>query len=215
MDDQPERAKGVDVNDWHPVKDFSLLASGGVSFVGVKATEGMHTVDRKLAYHRDGLRALGNLDLIVYYHFARGGDPADESAMLMSKVGDLQDNERLCLDLEVSLGSGVNIEDWLDQFFFGINVRYPGKKQFVYTSRRVWGSLGGGFWQGHNTELWAPRYNSSMLEPRIPDPWTAWKIWQWTDGGDSGPHFTCPGIGECDADYWNGTVDDLKKWVSG
>lgn len=215
-DEQKQRAKGVDVNRWHPVKDFSQLATADVSFVGVKATEGLHTVDKRLVYHRDGLRALGSkLDLIIYYHFARSGDPADQSAMLMSAVGALRANERLCVDLEVSLGDHVDIDDWLTSFFFGVHIRYPGKKQFVYTSRRVWNQLGGGLWPGHETELWAPRYNNADLEPRIPSPWPTWKIWQWTDGGDHGPSFSCPGIGECDANYWNGDVDDLRKWVSG
>jgi GH25 family lysozyme M1 (1,4-beta-N-acetylmuramidase) len=207
-----DRAKGIDVNGWHPVTDFSLLASSDVRFVGVKTTEGLHSADRMLTRHRDGLRHL-DLDLIVYYHFARSGSAADQAYRLMSAVGDLRANERLCLDLEVSLGDSVNVEQWLNEFFSVIGGKYPEKKQFVYTSKRVWDMLGGKDWRGHNTELWAPRYNNADLEPRIPSPWEAWKIWQWTDGGDHGPSYSCPGVGACDANYWNGSNADLKKWM--
>ena len=95
-----DRAQGIDVNGYHPIVDFAALDRANLSFVGVKATEGNTITDKRLVHHRDGLRKLP-LDLVIYYHFARSGDPAKQAARFMAAVGPLQPNERLCLDLEV------------------------------------------------------------------------------------------------------------------
>ena len=46
---------------------------------------------------------------------------------------------------------------------------------------------------------------------KIQQTWPAWTLWQYTDGvAGPGPH-SVDGIGPCDRDQFNGTVDQLKQ----
>ena len=212
-----ERARGVDVNRYHPIVDVAALGSSGVSFVGVKATEGNTITDSRLVYHRDALRTQP-FDLVVYYHFARSGDPSRQAARLLEAVGPLQPNERLCLDLEVLPTSEHDVLSWVDAFYARLSRAYPGVRQLIYTSARIWRSFGNPIWaraMRGDVYLWAPRYNAAGHEPELPTPWATWTIWQWTDGGEHGPAFTAPGVGACDANVWNGDRAAVQAWVAG
>lgn len=209
------RALGIDVNAYHPVVDFAALAASTVSFVGVKATEGNTITDKQLAHHRDGLRQLP-LDLVVYYHFARSGDPVHQAARLLGAVGPLQPNERVCLDLEVLPDDPGTVLRWVDDFYGRIQRAYPGARQLIYTSKRIWDSFGEPQWPRAvrgDVALWVPRYSSN--EPLLPLPWAAWQIWQWSDGGEHGTPFAASGVGTCDANWWNGDRDSIKAWLAG
>ncbi len=210
-----DRARGIDVNAYHPVTDFAALATADLSFVGVKATEGHTVTDPKLVQHRNGLRGLP-LDLVIYYHFARSGDPVAQAARLLNVVGPLKPNERVCLDLEVLPDNPGNVLGWIDAFYGRVQRAYPATKQLIYTSKRIWDSFGSPAWPRAargDVALWAPRYNASGNEPMLPSPWAFWTIWQWTDGGEHGPDFSVPGVGSCDANVWNGDRAAVQAWV--
>ena len=208
-----DRAKGIDVNGWHPIHDFSALPAD-LSFVGVKATEGNTVTDKALQAHRDGLRARPGLDLVIYYHFARTGRPETQAVRLLDAVGPLQANERLCLDLEVLPDDPGSVLAWVDAFYGRIRRSCPGQRQLIYTSKRIWSQFGNPGWAGAaDIDLWAPRYNAVGREPELPAPWTRWTAWQWTDG-EAVP-FTCPGVGACDANVWNGDRAAVRAWVAG
>lgn len=208
-----DRARGIDVNSYHPIIDFAALDRSNLSFVGVKATEGNTITDKSLIAHRDGLRKL-SLDLVIYYHFARSGDPVKQAARLMAAVGPLRPNERLCLDLEVLPDDTSNVLTWMDEFYARIARSYPAMRQFIYTSNRIWQMIGSPVWtRALNLALWAPRY--STIEPVVPAPWSSWTIWQYTDGGEHGSDYGCPGVGECDANVWNGDRNAVRTWLVG
>ncbi len=211
-----DRAKGIDVNRYYPINDFQAVYDADISFVGVKATEGNTSTDKQLVHHRDGLRKLP-FDLVIYYHFARSGDPVYQAARLLSAVGPLRPNERVCLDLEVLPDEPTSVLRWVDAFYARINRSYPDMRQFIYTSKRIWDSFGGLSWPraSGGIDLWAPRYNANGNEPALPLPWAKWYIWQWTDGGEHGPVHTTPGVGACDANVWNGDRDAVRAWVVG
>jgi len=216
-------ARGIDVSHHAPVRDFERLKSSDISFIGIKATEGNSLTDPKLVDHMHGARAAG-FDLIVYYHFARSGDAVKQAERLLEATGDILPHERLCLDLEV-LPSGANVLKWVDDFYERLLRRAPSQRQLIYTSARIWAMFGDPVWdRASYVDLWAPRYNSTgsfnspvRLEPRLPAPWRlgdrSWKIWQWTDGGNTGPVHETPGVGECDANYFHGDAEDLRTWV--
>jgi len=213
------RVKGIDVSHHVPIKNFTALQLDGVRFVGVKATEGNTFVDPKFLYHRNGLRALSDpMDLLIYYHFARSGDARKQASFFMNIVGDLNPNERLCLDLEGALpGDPSRVLEWIEDFYMPILDAYPEmKKQFIYTSARVWKSFGNPKWNGSfvdNISLWAPRYNNSGWEPVLPKPWEqiGWTIWQFSDGET--PPSSVAGVGPCDTNLWNGDMANLKQWL--
>lgn len=208
------RARGIDVSHHVPVKNWDALVDSGVTFVGVKATEGNTYVDPTLRAHREGLRrkpfALG-----IYYHFARSGDPVRQADRLMDAVGELRDNERLCLDLEVSpTPDPTAAVEWIDAFYTTLlGGTCSDRRPLIYTSRRIWRYLGDPQWDlAPEVDLWVPRYNT-VMEPELPLPWVSsgWTFWQWTDG--TNPLHDTPGVGKCDANYFRGDDEELRDYA--
>ena len=209
------RAHGIDVSHWKPIKNWTDLYSSGVTFVGMKATEGRTYVDPTLRTHRDEFRRHPFL-LGIYYHFARSGDPVKQAQRLEDAVGPLRDNERLCLDLEVSpTEDPKEAVKWVDLFFTELMGGACGdRRPIIYTSKRIWRTIGDPTWDlASEVDLWAPRYNAQGVEPLPALPWAAagWKFWQWTDG-EFPLHFT-PGVGKCDANYFQGTDEELAAYA--
>lgn len=208
------RATGIDISRWKPVKDWDAVYNSGVTFVGMKATEGRTWVDPTLKKNREEFRKRPFL-LGIYYHFARSGNPQIQADRFMDAVGPLRDNERLCLDLEVSVTDRP--EDtihWLNTFYETLTGSVcSDRRPIIYTSKRIWKQIGNPTWDlASIIDLWAPRYNS-RAEPEIPPPWAkvGWTIWQWTDG--TNPLHVTPGVGKCDANYFRGGVDELAAYA--
>ena len=210
-----DRAKGIDVSKWDPVTDWSAVKGAGVSFVGMKATEGNSITDSKLVAMRDGFRA-NDFALGIYFHFGRTGDPEKQANRFVKAVGPLQPNERLALDFEVMLTATPAEElPWIEKFITVLLEMYPDRDPILYTSDRIWRMIGNPTWLAGNTDLWVPRYNAAMQEPTLPGPWgkAGWSFWQWTDGGQTGPVYTCPGVGHCDASYFKGDLAALVEYA--
>lgn len=209
------RAAGIDVSHHKPVKDWDRLVASGVSFVACKATEGLRYLDPTLRPHQAGFRS-HDFALGIYYHFARSGDAADQAGRLIDAVGDLRDHERLCLDLEVVPvldGDADASLRWVDAFIKTILNEVQDRRPIVYTSRRIWRQIGDPAWEmAYDVDLWVPRYNAQGLEPALPKPWQNWTFWQWTDGA-AVDHVT-PGVGRCDANWFNGDLDELRQYAN-
>lgn len=215
------KARGVDVSHWHPIKDAAAMVASGVTFAGVKATEGRSYTDPAFFENASALRSLpaADLDLMIYYHFARSGDARAQAHHLCDVVGEMGPRERLCLDLEHLVAPPARMLAWLDDFYeVVLEHEVHAQRSLIYTSRRIWRLFEDPAWQlaqEAQIDLWAPRYNNVGLEPSLPAPWAQWSFWQWTDGGEHGPSYSCPGIGPCDANIFNGGRADLQKWVAG
>lgn len=204
---------GVDVNGYHPVKDWAKFAASGARFFGAKATEGAHTVDATFERHRDGFRAHAeSFDLAVWYHFFHcEKDPGAQAELLAATVGTLGPKERLCCDFEEKgyskvepaalLAHGIG---WLETFFARLDALgiLAGTRPMIYTSARHWIALGNHVWQrAASIDLWTARYfPREVREPdKLPRPWPTWAVLQYTDG-NNGPHRDVPGVGLCDCD---------------
>ena len=205
------RARGIDISHWKAVKDWDAVYDSGVSFVGVKATEGNTYLDPKLRTHRDELRRRP-FKLGIFYHFARSGSAVKQAERLEDSVGSLRDNERLCLDLEVCPTQNPDqAVEWLDDFFETLlNGVCSNRRPLLYTSKRIWRQIGNPEWSfASEVDLWAPRYNP-VEEPKLPLPWVAagWTFWQWSDSEK------IPGIdGGCDANYFRGDEAELSRYA--
>jgi lysozyme len=206
------RATGIDVSHWKPVLDWKQLKNSGVSFVGVKATEGLSYVDTSLKLNQAAVRSNGFV-LGHYYHFARSGDPSQQAQKLVIATGPLKPNERLALDFEVMVTPKP--EDgfgWIQAFFAALKRLVPDRRHLLYTAEHIWRSIGDPEWpDAVDVDLWIKRY--SLLEPILPRPWVkiGWTMWQWTDGND--PSYSTPGVGPCDASYFNGDVMALTAYA--
>lgn len=210
-----ERAHGIDVSHWKPVKSWQAVYDSGVRFAGIKATEGNTFRDPKFREHRGGLRTQP-FSLGIFYHFARSGSPRKQAEHLMDTAGALRENERLCLDLEVSPTPNPSAAiGWLDAFFETLmDGACSDRRPILYTSKRIWRQIDDPSWDlASEIDLWAPRYNTAGVEPALPRPWAkhGWTFWQWTDG--EFPEHVTPGVGKCDANWFRGDEQALKEYA--
>lgn len=216
----PKRALGIDVSHWHPVTVATMpsVLNAGVSFMGVKATDGLSAIDDSFALHRKLCRQnSAQLALTVYYHFARAGSALAQAEHFLKATSALQPTERVCLDLEGQLlpEAPQKMLTWIETFFDRISREHPDRKPLVYTSVPFWSLFGNPAWgSAAQIALWAPRYNLRMAEPVVPRPWlgTGWHFWQWTDG--SMPPFSIPTAGSFDASFFRSDEAALRAWVA-
>jgi GH25 family lysozyme M1 (1,4-beta-N-acetylmuramidase) len=207
-----DRARGCDVSHWHFITDAAAVYNSGVSFVGVKATQGITYVDPKFNVNRTALRsqpfAAG-----FYYAFASPGDAVTQAHHLLDVVGVLRDNERLCLDLEDDKTGKPAVDLTFATGFYGELLKDTSRRPQLYTSDRIWQQLGNPDWPlAAQVDLILPRYG--LIEPVVPKPWRAlgktWSFWQYSE------QLAVPGIsdGICDASFFNGDLDALKAYVA-
>lgn len=188
---------GADVSHWHPVTNWGLLANA-CRFLGIKATEGETNVDPSMVLHRNGFRA-SSLDIAVYYHLARPGDPVAQAQRFAAAVGPLQANERLCLDVERS--SGVSM-DFVNRFYGALMGDgadpLTEARPLIYVSAGGWRDvLGNPTWDlAKYVDLWIPRYGPAIGD--LPRPWSTWAVWQYSESAQT-PGVTSPN----DANWWN------------
>ena len=60
-----------------------------------------------------------------------------------------------------------------------------------------------------NCFLWIARYSSE--KPVAPPAWTTFTLWQYTDGNAGDQPHQVPGIGRCDRDKFNGSLEGLQQ----
>jgi len=192
------------------VVSFDALVSAGISFLGIKATQGLTFVDPKLVYHRDLVRATPAIAGALYYHYPnKRNDPAHEAAFFLDSIGPLRDNERLALDVEQgSSGSDAPPIEWQQEFVAELP-QDRGRAPLVYTATHVWNEIGNPAWPDATVGkvgLWLKRYAADYGP--CPSPWSFPAFWQRTG--------TVPGVsGPCDLDeFCLGGVDELRKWFA-
>ena len=213
---------GADVSHFRVVTDWTAL-QGAVRLLGIKATDvntdGSMNMDRVLIQHRDGFRA-STLDLAIYYHVARAGDPAEQAKHLAAAVGPLQRNERLCLDLERSRGRFSLA--FLETFFYTLGLSDDPlieTRPMIYVSAGGWSdNIGATTWDtAKYLDLWMPRYAAEpgplpapwMPDPTSPQPWQKLAAWQHTDQAAI-PGITLP----CDGNFFMGTQAELEAFAA-
>ena len=201
-----DRAKGIDVSHYQNVTSWGDIYDAGISYVGVKATQGNTFTDSKLSAYRAGVRSMPFV-AAFYYHFAAAGDATAQAGRFMDTVGELRSNERLCLDLEDDKTGKPTVDlDWAAEFFDALPAD---RRSLLYTSQRIWLQLG-------NPTVWAPSEKVDLIvprygpdEPRVPGPWPTWMFWQDSEEG------VVLGIsGKCDTSVFSGDVDALKAYAA-
>jgi lysozyme len=211
-----DRARGIDVShynaDVQPV-DFGAVFDNGISFVGIKATQGNTFTDPKLAAHRAGVRSQP-FAFAFFYHFCAPGDPVAQADRFVDTVGELRGNERLCVDLEDDRTGRPAVDLIWTSKFYGrlLGGVCSDRKPLIYTSRRVWLQLGNPTWDlASEIDLMAPRYGPD--EPELPLPWKLikkpWSFWQNSEDA------LVPGVnGKCDSSFFNGDVAALQAYAA-
>lgn len=62
----------------------------------------------------------------------------------------------------------------------------------------------------------AREFIAALRDAQQTTPGLTWTLWQYTDGHHGNAPFQVDGVGPCDRDQYQGTVDDLRaRWVTG
>lgn len=195
---------GIDVSHYEKV-DWKSIKPYQVQFVFLKATEGVSHVDAAFAGFRKGAKEYGIP--CGAYHFSRMGDGAAQAKNFCSVVGDILPGELpIVLDWEeredpvtkeITYMSKDDAQKWLyyvESFYKTVPIIYTN------SSFGIERKLGQEF---KRYPLWLAHYTKGT--PKIPQPWTKYTFWQYSDDEQ------IAGVGTCDVNYFNGTPAELSS----
>jgi lysozyme len=191
---------GIDVSKWQGPIDWGRIRGAGVSFVYVKATEGIGHIDPLFEVDYKGAKTAGLL--VGAYHFYRPQALAlIQATHFLNAIRGLSLDLPPALDLEVldrEPGAAVrgNAARWLEY----VEARW-GKRPLLYTyaafaSENHLGAELGAY------PLWLADYREV---PHLPEGWERWWAWQRSGKG----HVSGIG-GDVDLDIFGGRLEDLK-----
>ena len=212
-----DRAVGPDVSHFHPIVDMGRLLDTGVSFIGMKVSQGSSYVDPWFGRHLQLARDAGDrLAARLLYHFIEGGvDPVKQARRFMSLVGTPAPGDVLVGDVEERrAGDVVNPPPAIEEVEAFFSELPASCRQACYVSARIWSLIGNPTWaRASEVGLWAPRYSDGAAEPALPRSaagpvWPQWDFWQYSQGD------AFPGVdGPADGNYFRGTSAELRAWA--
>lgn len=184
--------------------NFGTAAGSGTLGVIQKATQGVSWTDPTWAANRAGILAAGLL--FGSYHFGDGSDGAAQATYFLNTVGP-NPGELLCLDFEQNpAGPTMTLEE-ARAFVTTINDQI-GKWPVLYGGHYLKGALTGPDPVLSQCPLWLAQYGPTAV---LPAGWTAWTLWQYTDGAVGAPA-PVPGIGQCDRERYAGDAPGLAAF---
>ncbi|MFI1166582.1 glycoside hydrolase family 25 protein [Streptomyces sp. NPDC020801] len=204
--------KGIDVSSYQSTS----YSTTGMSFVGIKVTEGLTYVNPKWTGQRATARAAGLVTIFYHYpHIANSA--AAEADHFLAQIN-LQPGDVLCLDWE---WYGQNVTDaqaraYKDAWIARVRSKAPGHKVIVYADRNSWlnvdtdSNCGDGLWIADYVTAGQPRitaawrfhqYSDSPLDQDVANFATAaeLKTWAGVSGGSSKGAEIYPGA---NATHW-------------
>ncbi len=196
----------VDLSHWDRNIDFKLAKEDGILGVIHKATQGVEYVDPEYAKRRK--TAEEEEILWGAYHFGVGENGKDQADHFLETIGDSSD-VLLALDIEENKGgksiTAKQAEDFVNRVYV-----VTGRLPLIYGSPYFLKD----FATPILTEcpLWLSKWGA---EPTLPIGWKKWTLWQYTDGKTGPKPNSVEGIGPCDRNKFNGTLEELKDfWIS-
>jgi len=199
----------IDLSHHNEKVDFAKAKADGIVGIIHKATEGLRFTDKKYATRRRQALDVGLL--WGAYHFGVGADGSDQADFFLSTVKP-EPQTLMVLDYEPNVtGPTMTLNE---------------AREFVDHTREVLGRFPG-LYSGHlikeqlghqttpdpilsNCFLWMAQYKG----PRplnVPPTFATWTFWQYTDGVHGPDPHTVKGIGQCDRDQFNGTLEQLNR----
>ncbi len=196
----------VDLSHWDRNIDFKLAKEDGILGGIHKATQGLKYIDptykeRRKAAEEEGL-------LWGAYHFGVGENGRDQANHFLETVGETE-NTIVVLDIEKNQ-SGKNIEPKQAEDFVERILEVTDRLPLIYGSASFLKDFATPILT--KCSLWVARWGD---KPILPKGGSKWVLWQYTDGkAGPGPH-EVKGIGRCDRNKFNGTIEELKNfWLS-
>ena len=203
--------KGIDVSRWQGIINWPLVRKN-VEFAMIKiggSDDGFYTDGQAV---RNALEARST-GLPVGFYVYLGGSSSVENEVnhiknLISNIGGLRKGEVLALDWEESHPDEVDYVAGVARGLINSGVQPP----LIYMSlsrvrSKNWHPL-----VALNCGLWVAAWgdNDNVADEAPPsDDWPFWALWQFSSTG------SVPGVsGRVDLDYFNGDVDEFKKYGS-
>ena len=199
----------IDISHHNTVTSFQQVKDNGIVGVFHKATQGRTLVDAK--YHNRRQRTLDVGLLWGAYHFGVKGNVTQQVDHFLDTASPT-DADLLVLDFEPNpIGdSGTMTLAEAEQFVTLVNQRigrFPGLYSGQSFIRQKVGSNTNTALK--NCFLWIARYSSNL--PIVPPAWNTFTFWQYTDGNAGDQPHQVPGIGRCDRDKFNGSLEGLQR----
>ena len=208
---------GLDCSRYQKDITWNLAKDAGIQFAFVKITEGQtghedniyNLKARILSAQQSGVK-------VGYYHFARPGfiaEPEDDANAevqnVLAHIGFLPTADLpLSLDIEAYSATDVwtdNIVDHMNRF---VNTFIQGLQaqniNVILYSYKSFMDINASPEFGTNP-LWLAAYlnNPELSLPILPNGWTEWKIWQFTEQGQIGGYTGNIDLNIMKTDYFN------------
>jgi len=188
--------------------DFGQAKQAGIVGIIHKATQGFNIKDKKYETNRQKALAAGLL--WGAYHFGVGGDGVEQAKHFLTTV-DPGPATLLVLDYEPNTTGSTMTLDQARAFVAHVEAvigRFPG----LYSGHLIKEQLGAVSTPDpvlSQCFLWIAQY--AQAPTNIPPTWPTWTFWQYTDGNAGPLPHSVLGIGDCDRDKFNGSLDNLQK----
>ena len=195
----------VDISHHNGNVDLTKAQQAGIVGVIHKGTQGTGMFDNMYNQNRQKAKAAGLL--WGAYHFGTNSDGGAQANFFLSKIN--ADKETLLvLDYEPNGNSTMTLSQ--AKAFVSRIKDATGRVPGLYSGSLIKQQLGGKPPDPILAEcfLWLAQYGP---QPKgIPATWSTWTFWQYTDGvAGPAPH-AVDGIGPCDRDQFNGTLEELQ-----
>ncbi len=194
----PNKVYGIDVSHFQGTVNWPAEKGKGHLFGVASVGDGLYQ-DPSFATNWAAMKAAGVIRG-AYQFFQPGIDPLQQADILIAKVGTLGDGDLpATIDVEVTGGQSpatvaARVGQWLARVEAG-----TGRRPMIYT--------GPYFWQDHVAStayagypLWIADYG--VTSPKVPAPWSTFKIWQYSDSG-----------GTLDLDLFDGSLAELQAFA--
>ena len=197
----------IDLSHYNTVTSFQDVRNDGILGVIHKATEGIAYVDKEYDSRAVNAKSVGLF--WGAYHFGTHDDPEGQADHFLSVVNP-GPSDLLVLDFEPNPREGTMTLADAEAFVRRVQKqigRFPG----LYSGQAFLRDQ-----LGKNTDtilkscfLWVARYSAEL--PEIPDAFSTFTLWQYTDGNVGPQPHEVRGVGSCDRDKFNGNEADLKS----
>lgn len=192
--------RGIDISAHNGMMNFEAIASDGIEFVFIKATEGRDFRDTNFRLNYEKAREAG-LMIGAYHYFRYDSDGVDQAVNLLNTVGDRQLDLGIAVDVEdTGNASGVpldSIKMRLRDMTEYLNLR--GYRVLFYTNRD-------GYYEKILPELegmplWICSFYANPIEAE-------WTFWQYNHRG------RVKGVrGDVDMNAFGGSREDWRQYI--
>jgi lysozyme len=197
-------AKGIDVSHHNGVIDWSRVASDGIDFAFMKATESTGFTDPKFASNWAKAKAAG-ISRGAYHFFKPSKDGTIQAQQFLSHVQPVLQSGDLRPVVDVENYDGSSLTKFLKELqeYLDVVEAAVGAKPIIYTFKSFWEHDLKGPTTFGSYPLWI--VDLSHTPPRLPVGWTNFTFHQ------TSFHGTVKGIhGATDLDVFNGTAAGLS-----